>query len=165
MFSLSPEELGICTLAEAEFPLEPGTRLVDRASYHANPRVQETIGNCVNQMGRDEIVEQRPSSWGSAVTVAISASTPCFLSDYRSTTNKNMIKTSWPMPNLESHLDTVGGARYITVCDVQNAYHQVSVAASEKDETAFVTKNGKWVFKLLPFGIAVHHSSSREYRH
>ena len=58
------------------------------------------------------------------------------------------------MPNLESHLDTVGGARYITVCDVQNAYHQIPVAESEQDETAFVTQNGKWIFKRLPFGLA-----------
>ena len=57
------------------------------------------------------------------------------------------------MLNLESHLDTVGGTRYITVCGVQNAYHQIAVAASEQDETAFVTQNGKWVFKRLPFGI------------
>ena len=58
------------------------------------------------------------------------------------------------MPNVESHLDTVGGARYITVCDVQNAYHQIPVAESEQDKTAFVTQNGNWVFKRLPFGVA-----------
>ena len=58
------------------------------------------------------------------------------------------------MPNLESHLDTVGGARYIAVCDVQNAYHQIPAAESEQDKTAFVTQNGKWVFKRLNFGIA-----------
>ena len=52
------------------------------------------------------------------------------------------------MPNLGSHLDTVGGARYIiTVCDIQNAHHQIPAAASEQDKTAFVTQNGKWVFK------------------
>ena len=60
------------------------------------------------------------------------------------------------MPNLESRLDTVGGARYllVTVCDVQNAYHQIPVAAFEQDKTASVTPDGKWVFKQLPFGIA-----------
>ena len=58
------------------------------------------------------------------------------------------------LTNLESHLDTVEGSRYITVCHVQNAYHQIPVAASEQDNTVFVTHNGKWVFKRLPFGIA-----------
>ena len=67
---------------------------------------------------------------------------------------KNLIKTSWPVPYLVTHLDTVGGARYITVCGVQNAYHQILVAESEQDKTAFVTQNGKLVFKRLPFGVA-----------
>ena len=32
--------------------------------------------------------------------------------------------------------------------------HQIPIAASEQEKTAFVTQNGKWVFKRLPFGIA-----------
>ena len=155
IFYLSPKELGRCTLAEATFPLEPGTRPVNKTPYRANPRVQETIDKCVNQMEQDGIIEQRPSVWGSAVTIVAKLDgTPRFCVDYRSTINKSLIKKSWHMPNLESHLDTVGGARFITVCDVQNAYHRIPVAESEKGKTAFVAQNGKWVFKRLPFGIA-----------
>ena len=108
-------------------------------------------------MERDGIIERRPinSPWGSAVTVvAKSGGTPRFCQDYRPTVNKNLIKNSLPMPNVESQLDTAGGVRYITVCDVQNVYHQIPVAASKQDKTGFVTQNGKWVFKRLPFGIA-----------
>ena len=60
-FSLSTQELGKYTLAEATFPLEPGARPVNRTPYRANPRVQETIDECVNQMEQDGIIEQRPS--------------------------------------------------------------------------------------------------------
>ena len=99
VFSLSPQELGRCTLAEATFPLEPGTRPVNRTPYRANPRVQETIDECVNQMEQEGIIEQRPSPWGSAVTiVAKSEGTPRFCVDYRSTMKKNMINKSWLMP-------------------------------------------------------------------
>ncbi|CAB1120736.1 unnamed protein product [Ectocarpus sp. CCAP 1310/34] len=58
------------------------------------------------------------------------------------------------MPEMASHIDTVAGAKFITVCDVQSAYHQIPIAEEEQDKTAFVTRNGKWVFKRLPFGIA-----------
>ena len=40
------------------------------------------------------------------------------------------------------------------VCDVQNAYHQIPVAESEQHKIAFVTRDGKWVFERLPFGLA-----------
>ncbi|CAB1112072.1 unnamed protein product [Ectocarpus sp. CCAP 1310/34] len=59
------------------------------------------------------------------------------------------------MPEMESHIDTVAGAKYITVCDIQSAFHQLPINdRHEQDKTAFVTRNGKWVFKRLPFGIA-----------
>ena len=155
VFSLSPKELGECTIAEADFPLEPGTKPVDRAPYRANPRAQEVIDKCVDQMEKDGIIEQRPSSWGSAVTIVAKADgTPRFCVDYRSTINKSLIRKSWPMPDIESHIDTVGGAKFITVCDIQSAYHQIGVKADEQDKTAFVTHKGKWIFKRLPFGIA-----------
>ncbi|CAB1111841.1 unnamed protein product [Ectocarpus sp. CCAP 1310/34] len=102
------------------------------------------------------IVEQRASPWGSAVTLVAKADgTPRFCVDYRTTVNKHLIRKSWPMPEMASHIDTVAGAKYITVCDVQSAYHQLPITdKAEQDKTAFVTRNGKWVFKRLPFGIA-----------
>ena len=68
--------------------------------------------------------------------------------------NKKLIRKSWPMPDIESHIDTVGGAKFITVADIQSAYHQMEVSPEEQDKTAFVTHKGKWVFQRLPFGIA-----------
>ena len=99
-------------------------------------------------MENDGVTKKRPSPWGSAVTiVAKSDGTPRFCVDYISTTNKTLIKTSRPMLSLESHLDTVGGERYITVCYTHKACNQIPMAPSEQDKIAFVTQNGKWVFK------------------
>ena len=58
------------------------------------------------------------------------------------------------MPDIESHIGTIGGAKFITVCDVQNAYWQIPIAKKDCHKTAFVTSKGKYVFKVLPFGIA-----------
>ena len=58
------------------------------------------------------------------------------------------------MPDIESHVDTVGGAKLIAVCDVQSAYWQIPIAKKDCQKTAFVTSKGKCIFKALPFGIA-----------
>ena len=57
------------------------------------------------------------------------------------------------MLDIESHIGTVNGARFITACDVQIAYWQIPIA-KDCHKTAFVTLKGKYVFKVLPFGIA-----------
>ena len=41
VFSLSADELGCCKKAEATFPLQPGTRLIDRAPYSTSPCLQQ----------------------------------------------------------------------------------------------------------------------------
>ena len=57
------------------------------------------------------------------------------------------------MPNIEFHIDTIGGTKFITVCDVQSAYWQIPIAKKDCHKTTFVTSTGKYVFKVLPFGI------------
>ena len=45
-----------------------------------------------------------------------------FCVDHRTTINKFLIRETWPMPDIESHIDTVGGAKFITECDIQSAH-------------------------------------------
>ena len=59
------------------------------------------------------------------------------------------------MPDIEPHIDPVGGAKFITECDIQSAYWQIiPIAKTGCHKTAFVTSKGKYVFKVFPFGIA-----------
>ena len=58
------------------------------------------------------------------------------------------------MSDIESHIDTVGGAKFMTVCDVQSAYWKIPIANKDCHKTAFVTSKGNHVFKVLPFCIA-----------
>ncbi len=155
VFSLSMSELGECTIAEATFPVPPGTRPVDRPPYRPNPRTAAVIDKCVADMLAWDIIEKRPSPWGSPCTiVAKSNGSPRFCVDYRHTLNRHIIRKSWPMPNLESCLDAVGDALYITVADILSAFWQIPVAKEHVDRTAFVTPTGKYCFKRMPFGVA-----------
>ena len=152
VFSLNQKELGKCTIAEAEFPLQKDTKPVDRHPYRTNPRAQEVIDKCVDDMEEIDIIEKKQSQWWSPVCIVAKADgSPRFCVDYRTTINKFLVRETWPMPDIESHIDTVGGAKFITVCDVQSAYWQIPIAPKDRHKTAFVTSKGKYVFKVLPF--------------
>ena len=43
VFSLTPKELGKCTIAEAKFPFQKNTKLVEHHPYRTNPRAQGVI--------------------------------------------------------------------------------------------------------------------------
>ena len=63
--------------------------------------------------------------------VAKADGAPRLCVDYRNTINKFLVRDTSPMPDIESHIDTVGGAKFIIVCDVQSAYWQIPTAKKE----------------------------------
>ena len=151
---LSANELGCCKIAEATFPLQPGTRPVDRAPYRTSPRLQKQIDDQVVKLLKQGTIEERTSAWGSPVTIVSKADgSPRFCVDYSNTPNRHLVRKTWPMANIETHLDSVGGAKFITVADVQSVFHQLPVADADIESTAFVTAKGKYCFKRMPFGV------------
>ena len=157
VFSSSPKELSKGTIAEAKFPLQKQAKPVDHHPYRTNPRAQEVIDKSVESMESDGTIDKSPSAWGSPMCVVAKAdgSLRLYVS-CRNTSNKFLVRETWPMPDIESHIDTltVGGAKFITVCDVQSAYWQIPTANKDCHKTAFVTSKGKYTLKALPSGIA-----------
>ena len=73
-----------------------------------------------------DIIEERPRPWGSPCTlVAKKNGSPRFCVDYRHTLNRNIVRKSWPLPNLDSCLDAVGGVKFISTADVLSAFWQL----------------------------------------
>ena len=113
------------------------------------------IDKCVDDMEATDIIEKKLNEWGSPVCIVAKADgSPRFCSKCRTIINKLLVRETWPMSDIESHIDTVGGAIFITVCGVQYTYWQIPIAQKDRHKTAFVTSKGKYVFKVLPFGIA-----------
>ena len=91
-------------------------------------------------MKSDGIIEKIPSARGLPVCiVAKSDGSPRFCVDYRTTINKFLVRETWYMLDIEYHIDTVGRAKFITICDVQNDYWQIPIAKKDHHNTAFVT--------------------------
>ena len=129
VFSLSPKELGKSTIAEAKFPLQIQAKPVDHHMYRTNPRAQEVIDKCVESMKPDRIIEKRLSARGSHVcNVAEADGLLCFFVDYRNTRNRFHIRETWPMLDIEYHIDTNSGAEFNTVYSVQSNYWQIPIA-------------------------------------
>ena len=78
---------------------------------------------------------------------------PRFCVDYRTTINKFLIRETWPMPDIESHIHSGW-------CEIHHRVrHTEGLLANTYSEeglskTAFVTSKCKYIFKVLPFGIA-----------
>ena len=59
----------------------------------------------------------------------------------------------YPMPKVDELLDKLGKAKYITTLDLAKGYWQVPMAEKDKHKTTFITHNGLFQFRVMPFGL------------
>jgi len=71
--------------------------------------------------------------------------------DYRYL-NKYCPSDAHPLPDITELIQRVGQARYITVCDIKSAYHQLTVKPEHQWLTAFVWDGGLYKYTRAPFG-------------
>ena len=68
--------------------------------------------------------------------------------------NKNIIVDRHPLPNIVEMLSTLGTSCVFTLLDMKIVYHQVELHPDSRDYTAFITPDGCYRCKRMPFGLA-----------
>ena len=74
--------------------------------------------------------------------------------DYRKL-NKNIIKNSYPLPNIEDVINQLGGAEYFSLCDLRSGFWQIGIDEADRHKTAFICHKGLFEFNRMPFGLTV----------
>ena len=93
------------------------------------------------------------SSWASpCVLVPKPDGSIRYCTDYRKV-NVLSKTDSFPIPRMEDCIDRIGNAKYITKCDLLKGYWCVPLTERAKEISAFVTPDGLYQYKVMPFGM------------
>ncbi|KAL0149455.1 hypothetical protein M9458_055243 [Cirrhinus mrigala] len=68
--------------------------------------------------------------------------------------NKAVVVDSFPLPHMEKMFANLCGATVFSTLDLQSAYHQVALHEDSRNLTAFITHDGLFRFKRVPYGLA-----------
>ena len=68
--------------------------------------------------------------------------------------NAVTVKDAYPLPRIDSMLDSLSGSNLYSTLDLATGYCQVQMDKEHKEKTAFITRDGLFQFKVLPFGVA-----------
>ncbi len=68
--------------------------------------------------------------------------------------NKAAVVDSYPLPLIEDILSELRGAVLFSTLDLKHAYHQVELHTESPDLTVFVTHDGLYRYKRVPYGLS-----------
>ena len=105
-------------------------------------------------MLEDGRIERSYSSWASPVVMVPKQQPGVYrlCVDYRKL-NRVTKLDAYPMPTIDSILDSLHGATIFSSLDLKSGYHQMALNPEDKEKTAFVCAEGLFHFTVLPFGV------------
>ena len=100
------------------------------------------------------VIEPSASPWNSCfVLVKRKDGTTRLCVDYRKL-NEVTIRDDYPLPRVDSFLDSLSGAKWFSSLDLNSGFWQIAMADQDKEKTAFSTSQGLYHFTVIPFGLA-----------
>lgn len=76
-----------------------------------------------------------------------------FCVDYRKL-NEITIKDVYPLPRIDDALSRLEGSSLFSIMDMLSGYWQVGVRDEDREKTAFITADGLFQFRVMPFGLS-----------
>ena len=67
--------------------------------------------------------------------------------------NEKTIGDSYPLPNINNILDSLGSAKHFSVFDLATGFHHIKMNPKDSHKTAFSTPHGYYEFDRIPFGL------------
>ena len=67
--------------------------------------------------------------------------------------NQAYPKDSFPLPRIDQLVDSTAGHELLTFMDAFSGYNQILMAEEDQEKTAFVTNQGLYCYRVMPFGL------------
>ena len=67
--------------------------------------------------------------------------------------NSLTVKDAYPLPRIDDALWLPGNQQWFSAMDLASGYWQVAMSADAKRKAAFVTHEGLYQFRVMPFGL------------
>ena len=115
--------------------------------------VKQVVDGEIQKMLQQGVVRPSSSPWSSPIVLIKKRDGSWrFCIDYRKV-NAATRRDAYPLPRIDTTLDSLRGSAYFSTLDLASGYWQVEVDERDKEKTAFSTPKGHFEFNVMPFGL------------
>lgn len=152
-FANNLSEIGCTDAVEMKIDLLDDKPVVYRP-YRLSHSEREQVRNIIDDLLQNDIIVESKSDYASPILLVKKKTGEQRLCvDFRALNNKTR-KDCFPLPLIDDQITNLSGNRYFTSLDLASGYYQVPMAEASQPLTAFVTPDGHYHFKRVPFGLA-----------
>lgn len=138
---------------QLEIRLKNPNKFVERRPYRLSPVERKKVKEIVKELLDNDIVQESKSPYSSPIILVRKKNGDDRMCvDYREL-NSNTVRDHYPLPLIADQIDQLAGGQYYTTLDMASGFHQIPVAADSIEKTAFVTPDGLFEYKTMPFGL------------
>ncbi|XP_068246727.1 uncharacterized protein [Palaemon carinicauda] len=151
--SIFKDTPGLVRSLQHDVVLKPNAQPIRQAPYRLNPQKAEGVRKEVSYMLENDLITPSSSPWSSLVVLVKNENGQdrlCF--DYRKV-NDLTVADNFPLPRIEDCIDKMGNAKYISKLDLLKGYWQVPLTENAREISAFITPEGLFERKVVPFGM------------
>lgn len=151
VFSTGADDIGC--IAGVHHTIDTGTHAPTRSIYKRwSPAERDAISQHVDLMLRAGIIRPSTSPWCSESVLTLKKDgSSRFCVDFRGV-NKFTVRDAYPLPRIDTILDSLSGAQYFSSLDLCSGYWQIPLDDTSIPKTAFRTPQGLYEYLRMPFG-------------
>ena len=152
IFSIEDDERGETDMVE--FEISTGDEAPKRQAARRIPfAAHQEVVKQLEKMQRIGVIQPSKSPWSSPIVLVRKRDGSLrFCVDYRAL-NSVMKPDLFPLPRINDLLDQLGKSHYFSTLDLAAGYWQIKVHANSQEKTAFITHQGLFEFRVMPFGV------------
>ena len=120
--------------------------------YRTSPRKRKLIREAVEKLKELDVIQPSSSDIASPVVVVVQKGKPRFCIDLQEVNSKT-IADRYALPKQDSVFRALVGSIYFSIIDANKGYFQFGLTVGSQRYTAFVTEDGFYEFKRVPFGL------------
>lgn len=152
-FASKTQELGCTNLLQMKIKLT-SQQPIYRQPYRLAHSEQEIVRSKVSELLDAGIIQESESCFASPVILVKKKNGDSRLCvDYRAL-NAITVRDRYPLPNIDDQISKLAGKKLFTSLDLAQSYHQVLIDPADTHKTAFITPQGHFEYKRVPFGLA-----------
>lgn len=152
-FATNMKEVGCVKDFEMKINLTDNRPVVYRP-YRLSFSERLQVREIVDELLDTDIIQESSSDYASPILMVRKKSGEQRLCvDFRALNNKT-IKDRFPLPLIEDQLINLSGNQFFTTLDLASGYYQIPMSRESRHLTGFITPDGHYEFKRMPFGLA-----------